>query len=155
MKKDFYHIIFLTSLILVSFGCGSHNNDRLSADIVFNPNTAGNQDASEKLPEITFLEMEHDFGKIIQGEIVTYTFKFKNTGKSNLLVSAVSASCGCTATKYSKEPVAPESDGFVQVTFISEGRKGFQSKTVTVLANTQPNKTTLRIKAMVVIPEKY
>ena len=99
--------------------------------------------------------MEHDFGKIIQGEIVTYAFKFENTGKSDLLVSAVSASCGCTATKYSKDPVAPGSDGFIQVTFISEGRKGFQNKTVTVLANTQPNKTTLRLKAVVVIPEKY
>ncbi|MCK4676575.1 MAG: DUF1573 domain-containing protein [Bacteroidales bacterium] len=155
MKKNFYHIIFSTLLILVFSACGSQDNDRLSADIVFNPNTAGNRDASKKLPVITFLEMEHDFGKIIQGETVTYTFKFKNTGKSDLLVSTVSTSCGCTATKYSKEPVAPESDGFVQVTFISEGRKGFQNKTVTVLANTQPNKTILRIKALVVIPEKY
>ena len=155
MKKGFYHIIFSTLLMLLFSGCGSHDNDRLPSDIVFNPNTVDNQDGSKNLPEITFSEMAHDFGKIIQGETVTYTFKFKNTGESNLLISAVSTSCGCTATKYSKKPVAPESDGFVQVTFISEGRKGFQNKTVTVLTNTQPNKTTLRIKAMVVIPEKY
>ena len=155
MKNHYYHIILFSLMALTFLGCGSNDNGRLPADIVFNPNTVDNQDGSKNLPEITFSEMVHDFGKIIQGEVVTYTFKFKNTGKSNLLISAVSTSCGCTATKYSKKPVAPESDGFVQVTFVSEGRKGFQNKTVTILANTQPNKTTLRVKAMVVIPEKY
>jgi len=99
-----------------------------------------------------FKETLHDFGTVIEGEKVTYSFKFKNSGGSNLLISNVSASCGCTATKYTKEPVKPGEEGVVTVTFDSRRRKGFQNKSVTVAANTQPNKTVLRIKAKVMSP---
>jgi len=40
-------------------------------------------------PEITFDKTTHDFGKITEGEIVMFTFKFSNTGKSPLLISNI------------------------------------------------------------------
>jgi hypothetical protein len=108
----------------------------------------------DELPVISFDTDEHDFGRIIQGEVVTYAFKFQNTGKSDLLIASVGTSCGCTVSKYSREPVRPGEQGTVQVTFDSEGRKGVQNKTITVLSNAQPNRYLLYIKAKVVNPEK-
>ena len=44
----------------------------------------------ENMPVISFEEDTHDFGKLTAGEKVTYAFKFKNTGKSVLIISNVS-----------------------------------------------------------------
>ena len=101
---------------------------------------------------ITFEETEHDFGKIIEGETVNFSFRFTNTGKSDLLLAEVTSSCGCTVPSYPKMPIRPGEQGEVKVAFNSNGRKGFQSKTVLVASNTQPNTTLLRIKAQVVNP---
>jgi len=105
------------------------------------------------MPQITFTEDEHDFGKVIQGEKVTFSFRFKNTGDGDLIIADVSSSCGCTVPKFTKEPISPGSDGTILVTFDSNNRKGFQNKTVTVVSNTQPNTKVLKIKAMIIVPE--
>ena len=130
------------------------NNDsgKLPADVVHNPITASGEGDMNELPVLSFTETLHDFGTVIEGETVTYSFKFSNTGGSDLLISNVSASCGCTATKYTKNPVKSGDEGIVTVTFDSRRRRGFQNKTITVSANTQPNKVVLRIKAKVITP---
>lgn len=126
--------------------------ETIPADVVENPNTASGKGDSSKLPSITFEEMEHDFGKLLQGESVSYTFKFKNTGKSDLLIAEVSTSCGCTVPSYPKTPIKPGEPGEIRVTFTSKGQRGFQSKNILVVSNTQPNTVVLRIKAQVVNP---
>ncbi|HOW25705.1 MAG TPA: DUF1573 domain-containing protein [Bacteroidales bacterium] len=135
-------------------GCRNDVKQKLPADIVHNPNSAEHQGNRNELPVISFDRDEHDFGRIIQGEVVTYAFKFTNTGKSDLLIASVSTSCGCTVSKYSREPVKSGEQGTIQVTFDSEGRKGFQNKSITVLSNAQPNRHELHIKARVEIPEE-
>ncbi|HNS17462.1 MAG TPA: DUF1573 domain-containing protein [Bacteroidales bacterium] len=147
-------LIFLILMMSSLGGCQSKDDSKLPTDMIYNPNSAVEDAKPDHLPVITFDADEHDFGRIIQGEVVTYAFKFRNTGKSDLLISSVSSSCGCTVSKYSKEPVRPGEQGVLQVTFNSEGRKGFQSKTVTVLTNAQPNKHTLTVKAKIEIPER-
>jgi hypothetical protein len=151
MKRSKY-ILPVVLLALLLWGCGhATQDDRLPADIVNNPVSASDE-ASERMPKIEFAHKEHDFGKLIQGEKVTYAFKFKNTGNTDLIISDVSSSCGCTVPSYTDKPVKPGETGVLQVTFDSDGRKGFQHKTVTVVTNTIPNTTLLKIKAMVIIP---
>ena len=147
-------IIIFTFLVIALASCNQSNN-RLPADVVHNPKSAETSHADGKMPEITFTFSEHDFGKLIQGEKVSFPFKFKNTGEAPLLISKVSASCGCTASKYPKEPIAPGEEGIIEVTFDSDGQRGLQNKTVTVLTNTQPQATVLRLKAQVATPESY
>ncbi len=147
-------LIFLLSILSFLGGCHSKDKNQLPADVIFNPNSAGDAENPDLLPVISFETDEHDFGRIIQGEVVTYAFKFRNTGRRDLLVSQVSTSCGCTASKYSKDPIKPGDNGVIQVTFDSEGRKGFQNKTITVLTNAQPSKHMLVIKAKIEIPEQ-
>jgi len=151
MRFFWFLIIIIFTISVVS--CSSGESEKIPGDVVNIPNTAeGNADLS-KLPQFEFKEKDHDFGRVIQGEIVSYSFKFKNTGGSPLVISNISASCGCTATSYPKEPIMPGDTEFIKVTFDSNGRKGFQYKTITVASNTQPNTNKLSIKAEVVVPE--
>ncbi|HEY9115073.1 MAG TPA: DUF1573 domain-containing protein [Bacteroidales bacterium] len=149
--KNLLFTLLLSAGILVS--CNSPEK-KISTDVVKNPNSAAVNANGDELPVIEFEETTHDFGKIIQGEKVSYTFKFKNVGKADLLISKVSTSCGCTATDYPKDPVKPGKSGKIEVTFDSHNKKGFQNKTATVLANTEPNYTTLYIKTTVEVPEQ-
>ncbi|MGE5423894.1 MAG: DUF1573 domain-containing protein [Syntrophothermus sp.] len=132
------------------FSCRSGKNEEISTDIILNPNTAQGKVDPSVLPVIKFENTEHDFGRIIDGETVAYNFKFTNTGKTDLVISEVSTSCGCTVPDYPKEPVRPGQQGNVKVSFNSTGKHGFQSKNIVVVANTQPNTTIVKIRAEVV-----
>jgi hypothetical protein len=156
MKKyAFPSYLFTLLLVLTLFACNQSSSDKggLPSDIVKNPNSATG-DLAIDMPVIEFDKDFYDFGKIIQGEKVSYSFKFKNTGKSDLIISKVTTSCGCTAGDYPRVPVKPGESGNIEVKFDSESRRGFQNKTVTVLSNAQPSTNTLRIKAQVVLPEE-
>ncbi|MDN5350918.1 MAG: hypothetical protein PWQ54_2314 [Bacteroidales bacterium] len=146
----------LSFLILFVIGFSCQNPDKqVSGDVVHNPKSADSKGKAMDMPEISFTKTEHDFGKLIQGEKVSYIFKFKNTGDAPLLISKVSASCGCTASKYPTEAIAPGEEAKLEVTFDSSGQRGIQNKTITVLTNTQPKSTTLRLKAQVATPDSY
>lgn len=143
-------VIALLSVMLV--GCNLDKEKHLSTDLVSNPKSA--QGDTEKQAVIQFDKTEYDFGKILQGEVVSYTFHFTNVGNAPLLITGVDKSCGCTASDYSREPVEPGKTGQIKITYDSKGHHGFQSKTLVVLANTNPAQTKLRIKAEVRTPEQ-
>lgn len=151
----FKRLIFIT-VVLVGLGClfscNSKNKGLISSDVVSNPNTANGKTDPSQLPTIEFAEEIHDFGKIIEGESVSYSFKFKNTGKSDLIIADVNTSCGCTVPSYPKTPIAPGKEGAIKVAFNSAGKRGFQTKNIIVVSNTQPNTKMIRIKTLVVSP---
>ena len=86
-------------------------------------------------PKIVFAETTHDFGDIEQGDKVNYTFKFTNEGTQPLILSNVLTTCGCTATDWPRDPVAPNEGGKIDVTFNSAGKMGKQNKVITVVSN--------------------
>ncbi|HIE44954.1 MAG TPA: DUF1573 domain-containing protein [Flavobacteriaceae bacterium] len=101
-------------------------------------------------PVIEFYEKVHDFGEINEGDIVETTFKFKNTGKSELVITKIKASCGCTVpSNWSREPLMPGQEGEFTVKFNSKNKPNSQSKTITVTCNTNKGKETVKIKAFV------
>ncbi|MCF8232123.1 MAG: DUF1573 domain-containing protein [Bacteroidales bacterium] len=151
MGKKRWILGFVTVLVALTTSCDFSKDNKLPSDMVNNPNSADG-DKSQKMPEITFETKTHDFGKVISGEVVSYNFKFKNTGDAPLIISEVSSSCGCTVPDYPEEPIKPGEEKYLEVTFDSERRSGFQSKTITVGTNAQPSNTTLRIKAKVIHP---
>jgi hypothetical protein len=98
----------------------------------------------------TMISFEHtarDFGRAESGPTYTDTFKYKNTGKANLYISAADASCGCTVPTWSRDAIKPGESGEIIVNFDSKGRQGEQLKTVTVTTNTEPNKNVLTLHA--------
>ena len=104
---------------------------------------------SDEPPKISFVENEHDFGEITEGEMITHIFKFSNSGGADLLISDVKTSCGCTVGDFPREPIKPDGTGVIKLTFDSRGQMGYQNKTATIETNTSPNRTFLRIKATV------
>lgn len=137
--------------LLVLFSCGNDNQSVTTNDININASANGNT-SSENLPVIEFEEETHDFGKITQGEKVSYSFKFKNTGKSNLLISSAQASCGCTVPKPPTDPLAPGTSNKIDVTFDSNGKSGKFDKQITVLTNCEPNTKILKITGEIIVP---
>ncbi|MBL6669934.1 MAG: DUF1573 domain-containing protein [Flavobacteriaceae bacterium] len=101
-------------------------------------------------PIMQFDKVIHDFGTINEGDKVQTTFSFTNTGKSDLIIVDARGSCGCTVPSYPKNvPIAPGDSGEILVNFDSSNKPNMQQKTVTIAANTQSGRETLRIKAMV------
>lgn len=150
--KKFLRITLLVCLTMVMFSCQNDGNKKLSGDLVTNPKSA--ESSSDKKPMISFEKNEFDFGKILQGEVVSYTFRFKNTGNAPLLITNVDKSCGCTASDYPREPIQPGESGEIKITYDSKGHHGFQSKVLIVNSNTMPSQSALRIKAEVRTPEQ-
>jgi len=148
MNKSFAAIMILCCGLII-YSLTSCNNNRITSDVIQNPNTANGKADMSQLPSFSFESELHDFGKILQGETVSYPFKFKNSGKSDLIIADVSTSCGCTVPSYPKEPIHPGQDGVIKVSFNSAGKHGFQNKSIVIVANTQPNTVILRIKAEV------
>lgn len=101
------------------------------------------------LGSFQFPEMEYDFGTINEGKVVEHIFKFTNNGQAPLVISNITASCGCTSPDWSKAPVKPGDEGYVKVVFNSAAKSGTQAPTVSIQANTNPTVTRLRLKGTV------
>ncbi|MGB3852546.1 MAG: DUF1573 domain-containing protein [Tunicatimonas sp.] len=86
-------------------------------------------------PKIVFAEDTHDFGDIEQGTKVSHVFNFENAGTQPLILSNVLTTCGCTATDWPRDPVAPGDGGKIEVSFNSAGKMGKQNKVITVVSN--------------------
>lgn len=92
--------------------------------------------ASKNGPVLTWDKSTHDFGNIVQGDVVEHTFKFTNTGNEPLVITNVQVSCGCTTPKgWPRDPVMPGGSGELTVAFNSTGKMGAQTKPVTIVSN--------------------
>ncbi len=134
-------VLLLLVLSIVVISCA---RDKGEAGLDAN---ALNTDSTGDIPQIEFLNEFHDFGRIIEGEIVSYTFQFRNTGKGGLVITSASASCGCTIPTYSKQPVAPGETGKLEIVFDSHGKRGIQNKTIAIRTNAKKGRNILIISA--------
>ncbi|MEQ8473194.1 MAG: DUF1573 domain-containing protein [Marinoscillum sp.] len=105
-------------------------------------------------PKITFSESTHAFGDIYQGDRVTHTFSYENSGNEALIISDVRTSCGCTATNWSREPLAPGESADITVNFNSRGKMGMQNKIVTIMSNAVNSTERIKITANILPPKK-
>src|SRR4051812_32163257 len=135
------YYIFVALLTIAIIGCKQEKkptgipDNAINPDVMNNPASAsGNAKANTAAWE--FKETEHDFGGIVEGLKVSYTFTFKNTGTGDLVISSATGSCGCTVPEYPKTAVPAGATGVIKVTFDSSGKQGHQEKTVTLVANT-------------------
>lgn len=107
--------------------------------------------ASEKptgpLTSMKFEESTYDFGKVMQDSENKKVFTFTNTGSEPLVISNAKGSCGCTVPQWPKEPIAPGQTGEIKVVYKPGKQKDKQHKTVTITANTEPEKTVISISA--------
>jgi len=135
----------------IADGAEASTSTQSEVTAVNNLDLNGEQKSSQRaagpLTTMTFDTYEHDFGNIKEGDVVEHVFKFTNTGKEPLIIESAKGSCGCTVPEYPKEPLAPGKTGEMKVKFNSQAKVNKQRKTVTVVANTSPENTTLTIVA--------
>lgn len=108
----------------------------------------------EGAAKMTFGKKEHDFGTANEGDVLETTFNFTNTGKSELIITNATSTCGCTVPEYPKQPIMPGESGEILVKFNTSGKPNNQSKTVTLTTNTAVGKETVVIKAQVTPKKK-
>lgn len=142
--------ILAASILFFTTSCKEQNTEISTNDVTNSKTADGNTNTD--LPEVEFEEETHDFGRITQGEKVTYPFKFKNTGGANLIISSANGSCGCTIPDYPKKPILPGEEGVVNVVFASEGKSGMVEKSVTLVTNCEPSTKIIYIKANIIVP---
>jgi outer membrane murein-binding lipoprotein Lpp len=166
--KTMKGIFLMTAVVaLVAFGCSNRESEKKIAQLesrlqelegkkttattpAVTPETpAAEEKPTGPIPAMEFETIDHDFGTINEGDVVEYTYKFKNTGEAPLIIQGAQGSCGCTVPEWPKEPVPVGGTGIIKAKFDSNGKQNTQNKTVTVTANTWPKQTVLRFKAMV------
>jgi hypothetical protein len=96
---------------------------------------------------ITTIEMDKrsfDFGDIRINTTNEAVFAVKNTGNAPLFIRQVSASCGCTAVEWDKQPVEPGQTAKVKVEMTPE-ETGHFNKTIEVFCNAKESPVKLAI----------
>jgi hypothetical protein len=141
--------IIIISWVIVFFmvsGCSGRkgNNTPDSTSIVADKGTC----------EISFRDYQHDFGKVTEGEKLSYIFTFDNKGPGDLIINSASTSCGCTVPKYDTKPIHSGDSGKLEVVFDTSGRNGMQTKVITVKSNASTPVVLLKITAEVVTSNK-
>ena len=152
-------IVLLTALASACFpACRltDHNEQdgEVTTGVVNIPASGYEETDPAELPKFQFDSVSLDFGRVSQGTEVTKQYTFTNAGKSDLLITEVRGSCGCTVAKdWPRHPVKPGDGGTITVTFDSDGRSGRQEKVISVVANTYPATTGLFLHGDVIAPE--
>jgi hypothetical protein len=143
-------VLLLTVFFFVFTSCNrQETTSKIDTGVVNNPISA-EETSEEKIAAMVFDTPAHNFGEVIEGEKVAYSFRFTNTGNTELVIANAYAECGCTIPHYSREPIKPGKTGVIDVAYDSKNRPGEFSKKVTVVANTLPNSHTLTISGTVV-----
>jgi len=132
MKK----LMILLFIGVLSFSINAQEKD--ATEMAQDPNA----------PMFEFVSDVIDYGTIELNSDGLRVFKFKNVGKSPLIITNVKSSCGCTVPKKPTEPIMPGDTGEIEVKYATNRAGGF-SKSITVQSNASEPSKILRIKGIV------
>lgn len=96
---------------------------------------------------IRFRKEIFDFGSVKAGTKVTHHFKFKNSGKSPLLISSLSSDCPCITVNGPSKEILPGEHGEIEVVFDTSNLKGKVHQTIIINSNAAPALKELSITA--------
>ena len=130
-------ILILFLLILVSCHSGTQKTT---------PATKSDQSGIAKF---VFSEEIHNFGSLNAGEVVSFTFIFRNEGTKTLTITGVDSGCGCTEVKIENKNIEPGQEGRIEVIYNSAGEVGRQLKTITLFSNAETAQKQIFIRANV------
>lgn len=92
-----------------------------------------------------------DAGERVKGEVVEAVFNIENTGRYPLVFGEIKGSCSCTVAEKPEAPILPGEKGVITAKVNTENFRNNSevSKYVTLMANTEPNRVTLKIKVKI------
>jgi len=89
---------------------------------------------AQNAPRLVLEDAIHDFGSVVKGEVVEWSFVLRNSGAADLIVTDARPSCGCTVAQWDKV-IKPGETGKVAVKLETKDFKGPINKTITVVSN--------------------
>ena len=125
----------------------------LSTLIIFCNTLIYSQTDTSKAPEITFEKLKWEFGTVPYAGAFNQQFVFKNTGKSPLIITEATTSCGCDVASATKEPIMPGKTGVIRYTYDTK-RVGKFTKTCSIISNAKSPQVVLTISGEVSPPPK-
>ncbi|RMB56060.1 DUF1573 domain-containing protein [Dokdonia sinensis] len=136
-------IFYLITIVLILTSCKENTSTSLAPE-----KASPAEEQINAYPILTFEKMEHDFGKMDQGDELSTTFKFQNTGDGILQISSIKAKCGCTVPNdWPAGPILPGDNGEFTVQFNSRNKKGRIRQPVTINSNTKNREDVVTITA--------
>ena len=91
-----------------------------------------------------------DFGNIAYGTTATYHLKYTNEGYEPFTIVDILAGCGCTTFQWNKQPLEPDEEGSIKITYHPKYYGRFK-ETIRVLTNTHADSIlTFSIKGRVI-----
>src|ERR1035437_2189243 len=141
-KKEKLISLMLVFLSLLLFSCNSGSKKTV-------PVSKSDPESSGGIAKFVISEEIHNFGSLKAGEVVSFTFVFKNEGTKTLTITDIDSGCGCTEVKIANKSVEPGQEGRIEVIYNSAGEVGKQLKTITITSNAEKTKVQLFIRANV------
>ncbi len=106
----------------------------------------------DSFPVISFDQPVLDLGKMQQGEKKKLVYKFTNTGMTPLVIDLATA-CQCADITWPHQPINPGQSGEIVAIFDSAGMEGNYSKTIDIIANTDPIVVEAKFNVEIVLTE--
>ena len=135
MIKIHFILLFFAANILIVVACQNHPSQPTETSV------SVDSDKKKSPGKIEFSKEMHNFGTLKEGEIVVYSFQFKNNGATPFRLTKVEPTCGCLSVQYDKEEIEIQATSVIDVIFHSEGEWGNQIKTVNIETSNGETKT--------------
>jgi len=94
--------------------------------------------AAQNAPKMVLEDPIKDFGTVVKGEVLEWTYSVKNIGSADLVITDARPSCGCTVAQFDKV-VKPGESGKIHAKLETKDFKGPINKIVTVVSNDLEN----------------
>ncbi len=92
---------------------------------------------SKSTPKLTFEKSSYDWGTVKEGELVEFDVEYTNTGKSDLVIESIEASCSCVTIKRNKnKAVKPGMKNSFHIVFDATAKKDLQQHVISIISNT-------------------
>jgi len=134
MRTIGFNNLIIICLLLFSVSCGNRKTPP-------NGDLKGNHLTEKKGPgRIVFDKEIHNFGTLKDGEIVSFSFTFRNEGETPFKIISADKSCGCIDIKYDTILVIPGKTSAIEIVFNTAGEWGNQIKGATIKTSTGEQK---------------
>lgn len=100
-------------------------------------------------PQMKLKQNRIELGQVQWKHPISITYDLQNTGDKPLVLSNVSASCGCTSVDWTKEAIPSKGKGTITAVFDSE-MLGYFDKEVAIYSNSNPSLIYLSFDGQVV-----
>lgn len=121
------HISILSKVLIVSIILWSCSSSK----------TIVPTSAEKPVPVMTFDQAVKDLGVMKEGDKKKLVYNFTNTGNAPLIID-LATTCKCTDITWPTEAIPPGGTGKIEAIFDSSGFDGPISKSIDIIANTDP-----------------